>query len=374
MAWMLVMLFTVVAFLAAWIYMVTRVAKFHFVDRIAKGKRKGKIFVSVVLCVMIALLLMVTLGSINGIICILYLIFFWCVSELVFCLAGKVRKKEWKRYYAGAAAVVAAIVYLSFGWYQDHGVWEKDYVIHTDKKVGNIKIALLSDSHVGAVFNGEGFEKRLQKIQKEKPDVVLLAGDFVDDDTSLSDMKKSCKALGELQTKYGVYYVFGNHDKGYYAPEHRGYDGDDLVAELTKNHVKVLQDENVLLDNRFYLIGRKDLSEEREKGKGRKSMSSLTASLDHRKYEIVMDHQPMDYAAQAKANVDLVLSGHTHGGQLLFLKLFQAVTRAGGDDQIYGISTKNKTKFIVTSGIADWAIKFKTGCRSEYVMIHIQGK
>lgn len=240
--------------------------------------------------------------------------------------------------------------------------------------MGNIKIALLSDSHVGAVFNGEGFEKRLQKIQKEKPDVVLLAGDFVDDDTSLSDMKKSCKALGKLQTKYGVYYVFGNHDKGYCAPEHRGYDGDDLVAELTKNHVKVLQDENVLLDNRFYLIGRKDLSEEREKGNGRKSMSSLTASLDHRKYEIVMDHQPMDYAAQAKANVDLVLSGHTHGGQLLFLKLFQAVTRAGGDDQIYGISTKNKTKFIVTSGIADWAIKFKTGCRSEYVMIHIQGK
>ena len=263
---------------------------------------------------------------------------------------------------------------MVFGWYQAHGVWEQDYVIHTDKQIGTIRAVLIADSHTGTTFDGDGFAEHMKAVQAQNPDVVLVAGDFVDDDTSLSDMQKCCAALGALDTKYGVYYVFGNHDKGYYPSDRRGYDGDDLVAELTKNGVHVLQDENVLIDDRFYIIGRQDLSEETDRGGSRADMSELTENLDDTKYQIVLDHQPADYDAEAASGVDLVLSGHTHGGQLFLIRLFEELTGVGGNDQIYGIEKENNTDFLVTSGISDWAIKFKTGCRSEFVMIDIEGK
>ena len=58
-------------------------------------------------------------------------------------------------------------------------------------------------------------------MNKENPDVVVITGDFVDDDTSKEDMIQSCKALSKFKTKYGVYFVYGNHDKGYYGKEYR---------------------------------------------------------------------------------------------------------------------------------------------------------
>ncbi|MBD9056363.1 MAG: hypothetical protein EGR36_10340 [Eubacterium ventriosum] len=301
----------------------------------------------------------------------LHLIIFWFVIELIFNLITK--KKSFKRYYAGIITMVFTFVYLCVGWYQAHHIWQKDYTIKTDKKVSNIKVALLSDSYVGTTFHGEGFAERMKEIEKQNSDVILVAGDFVDEDTTKEDMISCCKTLGSAKTKYGVYYVFGNHDKGYYPDSYRGYGEADLVKKLKDNNVKVLQDENVLIDNRFCIIGRQDRSEEVEKNKGRATMSELTSSLDDSKFSIVMNNQPYDYANQAKSGVDLVVSGHTHGGQLFPLMNIENLTGLG-DDRVYGYEKRDNTNFIVTSGISDWEIKFKTGCKSEYVIVNIQGK
>ena len=128
------------------------------------------------------------------------------------------------------------------------------------------------------------------------------------------------------------------------------------------------------IDGRFVLIGRRDASDALEHGDMRASMAELTHNLDSEKFSIVLDHQPRDYAAQAESHVDLVLSGHTHGGQLIPLKQLMSIPGLSGDDSIYGRRTRGQTDFIVTSGISDWELLFKTGCRSEYVMIKIHGK
>lgn len=86
-----------------------------------------------------------------------------------------------------------------------------------------------------------------------------------------------------------------------------------------------------------------------------------------------MNNQPCDYANQAKSGVDLVVSGHTHGGQLFPLMNIENLTGLG-DDRVYGYEKRDNTNFIVTSGISDWEIRFKTGCKSEYVIVNIQGK
>ena len=135
-------------------------------------------------------------------------------------------------------------------------------------------------------------------------------------------------------------------DKGLYANGRRGYNGDELIAEMEKNGVRVLQDETVLIDNRFYLIGRKDASEEMDFGGSRETMETLTAGLDKEKFSIVLDHQPRDYAAEAAAGADLVLSGNTHGGQMIPLMQCMRWFRIGGNDSVYGKQRREKTEFL----------------------------
>ena len=93
--------------------------------------------------------------------------------------------------------------------------------------------------------------------------------------------------------------------------------------------------------------------------------------VDKDKYIIMLDHQPNDYENE-KDMADLVLSGHTHGGQLF--PLGQIAVALGVNDMAYGIKTIDSTIFIVNSGISDWAIKFKTGTVAEYTVIDIKNK
>ena len=85
-----------------------------------------------------------------------------------------------------------------------------------------------------------------------------------------------------------------------------------------------------------------------------------------------MDHQPAAFIETAAAGADLAVSGHTHGGQLFPFN--KAGLYLGAVDAVYGHSRIGGTDFIVTSGISDWAIRFKTGTFSEYAVINVTGK
>lgn len=351
-------------------YLTGRFAKFSVIRKAAKER---KWFCSALGFLLVFVILFgagAAMGAVNAAVVALHLAVIWMLCDGIGRLLEKKRKAEFGKYYAGAAAIGITAVYLTCGWYLAHHVWRTEYKIDTEKEVGNLRIVQFADSHVGNMLYQEKFSEQMQAIQAEHPDIVVITGDFVDDDTSREDMTAACEALGELETTYGVYYVFGNHDKGYYEAEYRGYTGEDLTAELEKNNVTVLQDEIVLLDDRFYLIGRQDASEN-HRGGSAASMEELTEGLSKEKYSIVLDHQPYDYDAQEAAGVDLVLSGHTHGGQLFPFNRMGQWT--GIDDKSYGLEQRGNTNFIVTSGISDWAIKFKTGCKSEYVVVDIQG-
>lgn len=352
------------------VYLGSRFAKFQMVRKVTKGKKILGFLMGLVLVLAIAFATRAALGAINAAITILHLMVFWLLCDCIGWIAEKKRRQKFRRYYAGISAIGITAAYLACGWFLANHVWATRYALETDKQVGNLRIVLFADSHVGNTFSGEGFSRWVEKMQAENPDVVVVAGDYVDDDTSKEDMVAACEALGTLETTYGVYYVFGNHDKGYYGPAYRGYSGADLVAELEKNDVTVLQDETVLLGEDFYLIGRQDCSQD-QMGMPRATMEELTADLDSDRYSIVLDHQPHDYEAQAASGVDLVLSGHTHGGQLFpFHRMGEWL---GMDDKSYGCERRGGTDFIVTSGISDWAIQFKTGCKSEYVVVDVQG-
>ena len=359
--------------LAGLYFLIYSVRKFRFVSALSHGSKAAGWLISVAVILLPSAVIWAVWGYMNAIIVLLHLAVFWGIAALIQHMLQRHRKKSFRRYYAGIIAVLMTVLYLGVGFVQANHVWQTDYTVTTTKNVGSLRIALLADSHVGTTFDGEGLAVHIAQIQEQKPDVVVIAGDFVDEDTSKADMIAACRSLSQFDTPYGVYYVFGNHDKGLYAGGQRGYDADDLIAELQKNGVTVLQDESVLIDNRFYLVGRQDASEETDFGGSRAAIADLTRELNTDTYTIVLDHQPNDYDAEAETTADLVLSGHTHGGQMI--PLMQIIRWFHiGDDNVYGLERRNNTDFIVTSGISDWAIQFKTGCRSEYVIIDIQGQ
>ncbi len=352
----------------ALIYLVSRGQRLELVKYLSYGKKWLRIFISIGLFLTLFLLLSVFTGVINAVISFLHLTAFWILSELIFFLIRKAGKRAFRRYYAGGAALLFTCCYLLVGWYQCHHVSVTRYDIETSKEIESLRIVLFADSHIGTTFSGEKFGDYVQQMQTEKPDLVIIAGDFIDDDTDWTDCVAACKALGTLKTKYGVYYSLGNHDLGYASSEQRGYSGEDLLRELENNQVIVLRDDYCELDNRIYIIGRCDHSED-TRGSGRKTMPELVSGLNTDHYMLVIDHQPRDTAAEAEAGVDLVLSGHTHGGQLLPVNYVGEWT--GANDMTYGRRQIGTTNFIITSGISNWALQYKTGCKSEYVVINV---
>ena len=304
---------------------------------------------------------------INANIIIIHFFFILAFVKVGFLLIDKKKKIKNIQEITLLVSLVVTIVYLGYGYYTAHNVIETHYEIISSKELGvdNFRIVQITDSHVGSTMDGDKFYNYMLEINKTNPDIVVITGDYVDDDTSLKDMERACEGLGALKTKYGVYYVYGNHDKGYF--NYRGYGNKELRENLEKNNVTILEDEGKDIVGNIYLIGRQD-----KKEKNRLSASELMKDIDPNKYVIVLNHQPNDYKNESKANIDLVISGHTHGGQVFPLQITESIFKA--NDQVYGMKTIDSTTFIVSSGIGDWRVKFKTMTVAEYVVIDIKNK
>ncbi len=367
--WVLIVYTVSIVICLALVYLSHCVGRFDYIKQYAKGNIKKTKIVSSCLILTFFVLIWIVLNLANAGVCTIYIAMFFGLSDLISHFLKRFFYISIKYIYIGTFAIIGSITALSIGWYLDHHIWQTTYSLTTAKNISSLKVIVIADTHTGTTFDAKGFANHVAVMQKENPDIVIIAGDFVDDDTTKEDMIETSRILGEMQTKYGIYFIFGNHDKGYYGAEYRGFSEQELINELKKNGIRVLRDEAILVGNDFYIIGRRDFSEVKEQKRTRKTMSELVQPLDSSKYMIVVDHQPTDYINQEKSGVDLVLSGHTHGGQLFPFN--QVGKWLGVNDLIYGYERRNKTDFIVTSGLSDWAIKFKTGTKSEFVVVNI---
>lgn len=297
---------------------------------------------------------------------LLHLLVIWELSALLVRLAARAARRPYSRDVAAIVGISLTVVCLGAGWYMAHHVFRTDYRLVTDEIPAGerLRIVEIADAHLGITLDGERFARQMERVQALEPDAVLIVGDFVDDDTSAADMREGCAALGRLKTRCGVYFSYGNHDMGYF--RYRNFSAGELLAALEQNGVTVLADEAVRAGDDLWIVGRRDRTMH-----DRSSPSELMAGVDGEGYTVMMDHQPNDYAAEAAAGPDLVLSGHTHGGHIWPAGLIGLAM--GANDRVYGIETRGDTTFIVTSGISGWAIPFKTGTFSEFVVIDVVG-
>ena len=364
--WVAVIGTVLAIFAAGLLYIAFRAARSPAALKLARGKKGRARLLCFIAFAALAGLLWALWGMMNAMVCLIHLVVFWMISDLAAFLIAKIRKKAPGPGRAGAVAMVLCVLWLIGGWAADHHVSITRYAFASPKLDQPVRLVQITDAHVGTTFHADGFLDHIEAVNALAPDAVLLTGDFVDDDTSRADMLAACDALGQLNAP--VFFVYGNHDKGYYAESSRGWTGAELRSALEKNGVLVLEDESVSLDSCLLIVGRKDRSAE-QRGGGRKTAAELLSAADRSRYMVLLDHQPYDFDGEAAAGADLVLCGHTHGGQLIPIN--HVGEWIGENALAYGHERRQGTDFIVSSGISNWALQFKTGCWSEIVVIDL---
>ncbi|MCX6267209.1 MAG: metallophosphoesterase [Bacteroidetes bacterium] len=221
----------------------------------------------------------------------------------------------------------------------------------------SLKIVMASDIHLGTIIAKRKAGRLVATINDLHPDIVLFAGDVVDEDLAPVIKNDLGANLGQIKSKLGVFAITGNHE----------YIGgaEPAVKYLREHGLIVLRDTALFIDQRFYLVGREDRDKIRFTGKPRKELSEIMNQLDPALPVILMDHQPFNLERSVKQGVDLQLSGHTHHGQLW---PFNYITTA-----IYEISSGYKligqTHFYVSNGFGTWGPPVRLGNRPEIVQI-----
>ncbi|SFN25697.1 metallophosphoesterase [Proteiniclasticum ruminis] len=226
-----------------------------------------------------------------------------------------------------------------------------------------MKIVLLSDLHLGAVGGEKRLPEILKKVQAEEPDLVLISGDIFDDDFMLlRDPERAKKLFQEIESTYGIYASLGNHDGGKTYPK--------MLQFLEESGITVLQEEHQVVADSFVILGRLDPSPIGGfGGRKRKETKEVLSSLPEGLPVIVLDHTP-SHVEQYGKEVDLVLSGHTHKGQIF---PFQLGTKLLFEVD-YGFYQRNEEApvYIVTSGAGTWGPPMRVGTNSEIASIMLQ--
>jgi len=256
--------------------------------------------------------------------------------------------------------IVAVLVTVGFINAKSPVIKELDITIN--KKVqGNktLKIAMASDIHLGTLVGKRGASKLVSMINGLHPDIILLAGDLVDEDLKPVIRRNLGETLNNLSAPLGVWAITGNHEYIGGAAE--------AVAYLTAHNIKFLSDTSVFLDNRFYLAGREDHDKPRFTGKARKPLAEVLRGIDHAYPIILMDHQPFQLEKPQELGVDLQLSGHTHHGQIW---PFNYITNAIYEVS-WGYKKKGNTNIYVSCGFGTWGPPLRLGNRPEVVSITI---
>ena len=270
----------------------------------------------------------------------------------------------------GVLAFIIFLVIIIGSVYGMNHIELTQYNLTTDK-IDNesYSIVWLSDIHYGTVQNPQLVKESISKINDLKPDIVVLGGDIVDERTSKEDMNEVFRQLGEINSTYGTYYVFGNHDtqpsSTDYENGNRTFSDDELEKAITGNGIRILNDEKTQINGDIVLVGRSD--PKWEDAVDRIDLPDILNESDRSKYVVVLDHQPVEYEQNSRQGADLQISGHTHGGQMFPFAIMEKLM----GHLIYGEYHFGNMEQIVSSGLTGWGWPMRNEAKCEYVLINI---
>ena len=257
------------------------------------------------------------------------------------------------RAWVGSASVLVILIAWGLALYGGFSTPKIKRIALSSSQLPKLKIALLSDAHLGRGVSLARFEKALAKLQAENPDVLLVLGDVFEYGEH-SDAY--AERIRQFQAPLGKYGVLGNHE--YY----NGY-GDSL--EFFKNAgITLLQNELTNTPSGIQIAGLKDI---KTAGVSAQETVQLLRQTDPTKPLILLSHTPL-YAEEAAASgTDLMFSGHTHNGQLwpfMYLVKLQF-------PRVYGLFDVDGMKFYITSGLFYWGIPLRLFSPAELPIVEV---
>lgn len=259
--------------------------------------------------------------------------------------------KPKRRYWFGIVIVVVFIV-LVFLFIQNKWIVVSQYSVVNEKipeDFDEFRVVQVSDFH-NAKF-GKNNMILVEKIMKLKPDIIVITGDLIDsNDTDIPVAIELSKQLVQIAP---TYYVTGNHEN-WLAQD----DKQELLEKLVNSGVVNLKNEALDLkknDSSICLIGLNDenLSDE--------TLAKITKNLDQDSYKILLAHEPQHFERYAKSSVDLILSGHAHGGQFRFPIVGGLYAPDQGFQPKYskGLYREGSSSMIVSAGLGNSVIKVR---------------
>ena len=262
---------------------------------------------------------------------------------------------------AGIAMPILAATCSSYGtFYSSRNIVDVQHDIFLadlDQAFSGFTIAQLSDVHLGWFFSVDKLKATLEHIAAQKPDVLAVTGDLFDDVDTIVLAAQTLELYVE-QFPQGIYFVWGNHEYMRGIPQ--------IEAALANTRVKVLRNENALLvkaSNPVYFIG-VDYPMERDTAKQaaecQMMMATALKGVPAKATKILLSHHSILIDNAFDNQIDLTMTGHTHGGQIVVLgmPIFQ------GFKYMRGMYKKGALYGSVNSGAGSW-FPFRFGCPPE---------
>ena len=339
-------------------------------SKISKNKR-------IVISAIIAIIVFVNMLNVwsNAAVFTFYLFLASLLADCVrliwkYLLKDKYLKSIPRLHKKGILAFIFFAIILIHGFYGMNHINLTEYNLTTDKIANDsYSILFISDVHYDTIQNLHLVKESISKINKLKPDIVVLGGDIVDERTPNEGMKEIFKELGSINSTYGVYYVYGNHDRQPYTTDYengnRTFTDKELDQAITSNGIKILEDKKVVINNNIVLVGRGDWGWNHDVK--RPNVTDILDKSDYSKYIVVLDHQPIDKDVDLGNGIDLQLSGHTHAGQVFPFNLIQDLVVHYN----YGKYKHHNMIQIVSSGLTGWGWPIRNEGKCEYVLVNI---
>ena len=222
------------------------------------------------------------------------------------------------------------------------------------------RIVQLSDVHIGPTLGADWLERVVARVNALAPDAVVITGDLVDG--SVEELRDQVAPLAKLSAKHGVFFVTGNHE--YYSG------ADEWIDELARLGVRTLRNERVALgdgEHSFDLAGVDDWTARRFGGGHGANLARALAGRDPARELVLLAHQPKQIHEAARLGVGLMLSGHTHGGQIFPWQLLVKL------DQPYiaGLAQHEDTHISVSRGTGFWGPPMRVAAPAEIALIEL---
>lgn len=267
------------------------------------------------------------------------------------------------------AAIIFAVIMICSVYGMNH-IDMTEYDL-TNEKINNRSYSILfvSDVHYDTIQNPKLVNESISKMNYLHPDIVVLGGDIVDERTPKESMKEIFEEFGSINSTYGTYFIYGNHDRQPYETDYengnRTFTDEELDEAIESSGITILEDEKVTVNEDIVLVGRADAGWSNDHP--RANLSEILNESDLGKYIVVLDHQPIEQEENSAAGADLQISGHTHGGQVFPYGILNDLMGI----KKYGEYDFGNMKQEVSSGLSGWGWPFRNEAKGEYVLIHV---